>query len=390
MISKEDEYFFNRRVSSTLLCIFFGVSLFAFDPGYLLIFSYVSLALIKSLVVLEKIPKRTHDIGWITLAIIVSSVLNSTSYNIPLILLGTAIFFLSYTALYSLEEKDFYRFLLLFSLFFATFEFRIIWISLSMPGLTPESIIVRLGSPAILVPNDFAYFTILFPFFVLASLKTFNRRFHSVFLIFLYSISLYTAVILESRLALFGFLLPALVISYRIISPKKKIYIMLALAPLLLLITALPFFADKGTASIETRIVLWISALNGILDGPLAGNGLGSFGAFYELQKLNGNLITSSYLAMDSRYIPWPHNLFLEIMYSFGLLVIIPIGLILKNIGPLNCKKLDVNITVLASVAVFFVLGFLEMTLLRLITLPILLIVVLMIDRSKKSFVYGN
>ena len=56
--------------------------------------------------------------------------------------------------------------------------------------------------------------------------------------------------------------------------------------------------SDDPTGLSNPRFNMWVAGLNGFMDSPLIGNGIGSFGEYYT--------------GLDSR--GYPHNLFIEIM----------------------------------------------------------------------------
>ena len=66
------------------------------------------------------------------------------------------------------------------------------------------------------------------------------------------------------------------------------------------------------------RIPLWISAWEMFLDAPLTGHGPHTFVQLYSSYLQNISL--PSWLPADSRIVPWPHNLYLEVLAEEGIL----------------------------------------------------------------------
>jgi O-antigen ligase len=66
------------------------------------------------------------------------------------------------------------------------------------------------------------------------------------------------------------------------------------------------------------RIPLWISAWKMFLDAPLVGHGPHTFVQHYQAYLQNVEL--PAWLFVDSRTVPWPHNLYLEVLAEQGML----------------------------------------------------------------------
>tara|TARA_Y100000766_G_scaffold217057_1_gene188920 strand:+ start:102 stop:1112 length:1011 start_codon:yes stop_codon:yes gene_type:complete len=71
-----------------------------------------------------------------------------------------------------------------------------------------------------------------------------------------------------------------------------------------LFILRIESISDDPTGLSNPRFNMWVAGLNGFMDSPLIGNGIGSFGEYYT--------------GLDSR--GYPHNLFIEILFESGLI----------------------------------------------------------------------
>lgn len=76
------------------------------------------------------------------------------------------------------------------------------------------------------------------------------------------------------------------------------------------------------------RIPLWLSAWNMFLDAPVLGHGPHTFVLFYNVYL--ENLALPSWLFIEKLTVPWPHNLYLEVLSERGIVGLISIGLLLS------------------------------------------------------------
>lgn len=154
--------------------------------------------------------------------------------------------------------------------------------------------------------NDLTFLSIMAPFsFILAYRKPFGRT--GLFAIFSMILSLCTVVVFQSRGASLTFFITLLSVAV-LLEPKKALWLSLIAAVLFLLADAsLDFALFKrfygvivGTDELTNgRRNLWWIVLKHFKDAPFLGHGPHTFGAF-------------------SR-IPWPHNLYLEVLFGQGL-----------------------------------------------------------------------
>jgi O-antigen ligase len=119
------------------------------------------------------------------------------------------------------------------------------------------------------------------------------------------------------------------------------------------------------------RIPLWISAWKMFLDAPLLGHGPHTFVQLYQGYLQNVRL--PSWLFVDSRNVPWPHNLYLEVLAEQGIFGFLAfLFLLIKGLfAALNVRTLalhEVRILgygILASLSGFCFASFIELTFLR-------------------------
>lgn len=77
------------------------------------------------------------------------------------------------------------------------------------------------------------------------------------------------------------------------------------------------------------RIPLWISAWKMFLDAPFFGHGPHTFVLFYK--NYMHNLELPAWLYVDPRVIPWPHNLYLEILAEWGIAGLTAFGFLIGS-----------------------------------------------------------
>lgn len=225
---------------------------------------------------------------------------------------------------------------------------------------------------AFIVPNDYALFAIAMPLFSF-SLGYFPVSKKWSFPI-LYVVGFLTAVILNSRLCLL-ILTISLATEYRILESSfgkralKAIILVVSIG-----VSLTPNLVDKLQSLPTSRIPLWDAATHQTFQHPWLGMGLDSFGGFYA-----NHIDTTSYpdlIVVDRRTMPWPHNLFLELSSSFGLvfLALIVVGSVILVVKTRHLK--DPLFGAVSSTSVLFLIaGTFELTYLRIY--PVILIVFL-------------
>jgi len=179
--------------------------------------------------------------------------------------------------------------------------------------------VFSVGSPILVVKNDVTFLAIIAPL----SLALMWRKPRSIFsLIALTSLvsSILVIGFFQSRVALLTMII-SVSFFFLFIKPRIGLACGLSIAVIVLLIDSfvgfplIQRFIDHwdGTG----RIPLWISAWKMFLDAPLLGHGPHTFVQLYESYLQNVNL--PSWLFVDSRTVPWPHNLYLEVLAEQGI-----------------------------------------------------------------------
>lgn len=226
---------------------------------------------------------------------------------------------------------------------------------------------------ALVVPNDYALFVIAMPLFSY-SLNFLPTGIQRWLIPFLYITGLVAAATLNSRLCLL-LLIISLAVEYRLCTSfmqRKTTALLFLIAILSVIIT--PDFLDKVQSLPSSRIPLWDASIHQIALHPWLGMGLDSFSDFYA-----NHISAMSYsdlITVDRRLIPWPHNIFLEISASFGLLVttLIAAGTIAFS-TKYNSQSGRLGSSIRTAACLFVLAGLIELTYLRIY--PILIIVFL-------------
>jgi O-antigen ligase len=246
-------------------------------------------------------------------------------------------------------------------------------IGLADPSAPPTAWVARLESPIIVVPNDAVLFAVLVPVFLLPVRRD-PRSLGAALGAAAATGALFACLLLQSRTALLTGLvcLLALAVLWR----SRILLLAAAAAPVagwivdrFLLDARL---AAKFASLLDNRLALWLSAWRMFLDAPFAGNGPNTFGLLY-LPYLEG-LDLRGRLPVDDRVIPWPHNLYLEMLAERGvpglvalLLVLLAAGWVLWRHRRSRCRDARLIASAsLASLAGLCFAGLIELTLLRL------------------------
>jgi len=295
---------------------------------------------------------------------------------LPAIFLWVAVSVIFFLTFSELQKESVYRLMMVLNGFFFLFEIYLVFSWLKSAELAPSDFIKSLGSPVLVVPNDISYFSIFLPLFYCSSQEILEKRYHQLLTIFNVLVFYFVSWILESRVSLLVvsvFLFMSVPWPHQVIRKPSKPALGSVFAFLLILLAFMYFFG-KGTASMGTRLSLWLAGGYGFMESPWIGNGLATFGGYYDAIR---GLEFDPYISMfpvDERSIPWPHNLVVELLFSFGLIIVPPIFFALRGMflqfreeGAMGNPKMQVFL-MLTFVAL------LEMTLLRLQTIPIIVL----------------
>jgi O-antigen ligase len=195
----------------------------------------------------------------------------------------------------------------------------------------PSEWIKVVGSPIFLVKNDVTWFSLVAPL-SLALVYQKPRSVSGVTAFLSVVGSIVVVGMFQSRVALL-IMVVTLTCFFSCVHSKKM---GLALgSAILLLIVGIDGLA--GFKLLERvvqhwdgsgRIPLWLSAWEMFLDSPLLGHGPHTFVLLY--QPYLQDLSLPSWLFVDPRLIPWPHNLYLEVLAEQGIVGFLTLLLLLK------------------------------------------------------------
>ena len=183
----------------------------------------------------------------------------------------------------------------------------------------PFAWVLSVGSPMLVVKNDVTFLAIIAPL----SLALIYLKPRSILSLIALTSLLSSIVVIgffQSRIALLTMII-AVTFFFLFIKPRIGLACGLLTSIVVLIIDCF-----MGFPLIERfihhwdgsgRIPLWVSAWKMFLDAPLMGHGPHTFVELYESYLQNINL--PSWIFVDSRTIPWPHNLYLEVLAEQGI-----------------------------------------------------------------------
>jgi len=364
----------NRQLNANLIALVIGASFFVFSIYFLIIFVFSAYSLGSA----KRNSFTATSTPWVIISFcllgIFSSLLRNDFQQLSNVLIWVSVSVIFYKSFASLDSKSICRSLVIVNCAFCALEIYIIGALMHTRIYSPLEFMETLQYTTLVVPNDFAYFVLFLPLFRFAIQRSVKRNYAIVFTVINSVLFFAVSIILESRLALVG-LSVYIVMSnyYRTRKFRKSLSFLLPLI-FIGIIATIWYLLDKSGASIGTRLTLWFAALYGVLDSPLAGHGVNAFGEYYDQFKLLVEQQLPPILPIDQRYIPWPHNFFMEIIFAFGCIGVLPIfsliRLMISQIKLFECPRTQVAILTLLIAAT-------EMTFLRLHTVPLLLVAVL-------------
>jgi len=366
------------NLSAILIALIFGASLFFYSPAFLIGFAFAAFASIGSINLSKNLRSLIWTIVTFSLFAATTSLLSGAQQHIPSIFLWCAVS-IAFCIVFSCISFDVVcHAILIFYFAFLCFELNLIWIFLSGATSDPASLVEMLDSPVMVVPNDFAYFAVVLPLLFRASRHFSHGLGVNLLLAGSLALFLMVSLILESRLALAGFaILSGSEIAGKLAKKYRPWIILLVFAATVVVFS---FVIKKGSSSLEARLVLWVAAISGFVEAPWFGNGFGTFGSYYDQFKETGFELFSSIVSVDQRYVPWPHNIFLELVFFYGLSGVIPMVAFLKSVVENLRKGIRIDRTAFQLLLLLAPLAMLEMSLLRLQTIPIFLIIWLSIS----------
>lgn len=308
--------------SANYSAVIFGISIAAAIYGY---FNISILLLLLSGVTITKESIRLREPDYIFIAFIslfflisIASAYGRDAYR-EYLPLGFAYALSAYIFLIIKANYQYFsKAINVVTLCFIVSSFDLILRRLVENEATSLDLIEQSITAAFIVPNDYALFVIVMPLFSY-SIKFLPVDIKNWLIPFMYITGLFTAVSLSSRLCLL-LLVISLIFEYRLYARfiRKKTVALLVMITVFS-VTLTPDFFYKLQSLPTSRIPLWDAAIHQVVLHPWLGMGLDSFSNFYA-----SHISTSSYydfITVDRRLIPWPHNIFLEISASFGLIV---------------------------------------------------------------------
>lgn len=187
------------------------------------------------------------------------------------------------------------------------------------PGLTPSQWIMRANLAYLVVPNDLLILALLAPH-SLALMYGDDHLLIRIIAALVLAASLALTIIFRSRLTLatmaLGIVVGLLVLRTRI---RWLLAALTLMALAFVVVDGVTGFALTGKilhGTWDTRLPLWLAAWHMFLDAPLWGHGPYTFGILGPAY-LHA-LTLPAWVVIDPRYIPWPHNLYLELLAERG------------------------------------------------------------------------
>ena len=192
------------------------------------------------------------------------------------------------------------------------------FVAVSNPGLSAQGWMDIAGYPHFGVPNDLGILAIMGVFSV-ANL-CFRSRTFTKYLSVLTLLSVLACLVLyKSRGSIVTLTLTTIIIM-SFTRPRQiaaALAIILAIILAIDLSTGLSFFSKvMEIERLTVRLPLWMSALHMFADAPLFGLGPGAYSLAY--QEYVSQLELPSWILVSQRHMPWPHNLYLELLAERG------------------------------------------------------------------------
>jgi len=220
--------------------------------------------------------------------------------------------------------------------------------------------ILVLGTPVMVVPNDYAAFLVMLP-----TVRWFMGRLAFILCL---SLAVAASIVIDSRLCL-------MLCAVGLIWGERRLFrwnagtisaSVMALG-LVIILAVQTGFINKLQQLPTSRIPVWDAAINQVLEAPLFGSGAYAFGPYYE--EHIGKTDYPAFITVDTRYMPWAHNLFLDVAVAFGipasmLLLALLLFVLVKALRAGDC----LGNAIFGSVLLFLLASMVEFTHLRLYT----------------------
>lgn len=318
------------------------IASFAIPFGFKLDIQLIALVFFSLLAIISTSFKKNRPATVITLSIPVYIFLFITCVSIYLsldmgrslqlsvpLLPAVLLFFL--IAGYFNNTKDI-RFL------YGTFSILVIVISILLlmvfwtnRDIIPTSWISNFGSTVFVVKNDLTFLAVLTPLSLALAYRN-PRSLSGIIAALSVILTIIVAGLFQSRVAMLSLVVSITCFSF-LLRPKLGFIYGLATIILVLIVDGFMGFPliQKFIFGWEGRgrIPLWLSAWKMFLDAPFFGHGPHTFVLFYKnyMQTLD----LPSWLYVDPRRIPWPHNLYLEMLAEWGIAGFTAFGLLIGS-----------------------------------------------------------
>jgi len=185
-------------------------------------------------------------------------------------------------------------------------------------SVSSNETIAIIRSPLFVVPNDTLFLSLITPFslsLIIGSQNTAIRLIASLSVIS----SLVAIIAFESRTALVVIFVCGTVYLWNGRIRTIIIYLLVLGISVLLIDAFLGFPIYQKLPTIpSSRIPLWHAAFTMFRENPLFGGGPFTFSPYY--QDFLKAISYPSWIIVDKREIPWPHNLYLELLAGSGLI----------------------------------------------------------------------
>jgi len=207
----------------------------------------------------------------------------------------------------------------------------LLWTAWVNGGLDPEAWVSKVGSPLLVVKNDVTFLAVVAPLSFVVMYRE-PRGMVGVLTLLSVLLSVGVVCIFQSRVATLT-MLASIAFTASLVRARLGLAYGLAILILMVFIDGLRDFSlvAKFIRDWEGsgRIPLWLAAWGMFLDAPLLGHGPHTFVLFYR-SYLEGLSLPSS-LYVDSRLIPWAHNLYLEVLAERGIVGVASLGFLLAS-----------------------------------------------------------
>jgi O-antigen ligase len=193
----------------------------------------------------------------------------------------------------------------------------------------PSSWILAVGSPLLLVPNDVTFLAVVTPFSLVLFFQT-PRSVAGILAGLSLLCSISAIVLLQSRVAILTVVL-SVVFTVFLLRPRHWLKWGSAVGLLALALDwtlGFPLLCKFGRMQ-EARIALWNAAWTMFLDAPIMGHGPHTFASLH--RKYIPTLSLPPWLPVDTKMVPWAHNLYLEVLAEQGLVGFAAFGLLLMR-----------------------------------------------------------